>query len=95
MSRIKTIKDKITDAFTKSVLNLNEELANQVVGDNSSIQDDYIATIDVPFDYTIPSLGSIMGIFDGIAYQMYEIHPPSPDNYQKHHFLSILPLKVA
>ena len=35
----------------------------------------------------------MIGIFDIIAFQMYKIHQPSPDNYQKHEHLSILQQK--
>jgi hypothetical protein len=34
-------------------------------------------------------------IFDILAFQMYKIHQPSPDNYQKHQLLSILQQKMA
>jgi hypothetical protein len=37
----------------------------------------------------------MIGIFDILAFQMYKIHQPSTDNYQKHQYLSIIQLKMA
>ena len=41
------------------------------------------------------SLWNMIGIFDILTFQMYKIHQPSPDNYQKHKLSSILQLKMA